>query len=126
MAVRGEDRIAILDVELAIKQAGGIETKAIRRFIDTINSPAQVWFNAKGTLAFVASQKVSKLDVLKVNQGKGGYSNPQRLVAIDISQQDKAGFTPFLKTSPDGKSYGFRTNCQMRFPHALQPNPLTY
>ncbi|MDI6722602.1 MAG: beta-propeller fold lactonase family protein [Candidatus Aenigmarchaeota archaeon] len=103
VALRGEDRIAILDVELAIKQAGGVETKAIRRFIDTINGPAQVWFNAKGTLAFVASQKVSKLDVLKVNQGKGGYSKPQRLVTIDIGQQDKTGFTPFLKTSPDGK-----------------------
>lgn len=103
VAIRGEDRIAILDVELATKQAGGAATKAIRQFVDTINGPAQVWFNAKGTLAFVASQKVSKLDVLKVNQGKGGYSNPQRLVTIDISQQDKAGFTPFLKTSPDGK-----------------------
>ena len=103
VALRGEDRIAILDVDLAKKQAGGVEAKAIRRFIDTINGPAQVWFNAKGTLAFVASQKVSKLDVLKVNQGKGGYSKPQRLVTIDISPQDKAGFTPFLKTSPDGK-----------------------
>jgi len=103
IALRGEDKIAILDVELATKQAGGTATKAIRQFVDTINGPAQVWFNAKGTLAFVASQKVSKLDVLKVNQGKGGYSNPQRLVTIDISQQDKAGFTPFLKTSPDGK-----------------------
>lgn len=103
VALRGEDKIAILDVGLAIKQAGGVEAKAIRRFIDTINGPAQVWFNAKGTLAFVASQKVPRLDVLKVNQGKGGYSKPQRLVTIDISQQDKANFTPFLKTSPDGK-----------------------
>jgi DNA-binding beta-propeller fold protein YncE len=103
VALRGEDKIAILNVELAIKQAGGVETKAIRRFIDTINGPAQVWFNAKGTLAFVASQKEPKLDVLKVNQGKEGYSKPQRLVTIDISQQDKTGFTPFLKTSPDGK-----------------------
>jgi len=103
VAVRGEDRIAILDVELAVKQAGGVEAKAVRRFIDTINGPAQVWFNAKGTLAFVVSQKVPKLDILRVNQGKGGHSKPQRLVTIDISQQDKAGFTPFLKTSPDGK-----------------------
>lgn len=103
VAVRGEDRIAILDVELAIKQAGGVEAKVIRQFVDTINGPAQVWFNAKGTLAFVASQKVSKLDILEVNQSKAGYSEPKRLVTIDISQQDKAGFTPFLKTSPDGK-----------------------
>ena len=103
IALRGEDKIAILDVGLAVKQAGGVATKAILQFVDTINGPAQVWFNAKGTLAFVASQKVSKLDVLKVNQGKGGYSNPQRIVTIDISQQDKAGFTPFLKTSPDGR-----------------------
>jgi len=103
VALRGEDRIAILDVELAIKQAGGVEAKVIRQFVDTINGPAQVWFNAKGTLAFVASQKVSKLDILEVNQSKAGYSEPKRLVTVDISQQDKAGFTPFLKTSPDGK-----------------------
>jgi len=103
VALRGEDRIAILDVEPAIKQASGAATKAIRQFIDTINGPAQVWFNSEGTLAFIASQKEPKLDIIKVNQNKSGYSNPKRLVTIDISQQDQAGFTPFLKTSPDGK-----------------------
>ena len=54
--LRGEDRIAILDVELAIKQAGGTDTGALRRVVSTINGPAQAWFNKNGTLAFVTSQ----------------------------------------------------------------------
>jgi len=103
VAIRGEDRIAILDVALAVRQAAGHAVKAIRGYIDTINGPARIWFNSNGTLAFVASQKTSRLDIFKVNQNKSGYSNPKRLVTLDISKQDKAGFTPFLKTSPDGK-----------------------
>ena len=63
MTVRGEDRIAIVDVHRAIRQAEGVEAGAILRVITTINGPAQVWFDTKGTLAFVGSQKVSKIDV---------------------------------------------------------------
>ncbi len=107
IAVRGEDKIAILDVGSAVKQSGGAGTKAIRQFIGTINGPSQVWFNADGTLAFVASQKTSKVDVLRVNPDKDGYSHPERLTTPDIGQQDKPGFTPFLKTSPDGKAVWF-------------------
>jgi hypothetical protein len=40
---------------------------AQRRSFKTINGPAQVWFSKNGSLAFVASQKVSMLDVVATN-----------------------------------------------------------
>ncbi len=107
VTLRGEDRIVILDVERAMRQAGGVESGAILRFINTINGPAQVWFDAKGALAFVASQKVSKVDVFRVHSDANGYSRPERLTTIDITAQDKPAFTPFLKTSPDGMEVWF-------------------
>ena len=107
VTLRGEDRIAILDVARAQKQAGGTDAGAILRYVPTINGPAQVWFNAQGTLAFVASQKVAKVDVFRVNADKSGHSRPERVTTLDVSAQDKAGFTPFLKTSPDGSEVWF-------------------
>ena len=107
VTLRGEDRIAILDVAQAIKQASGTESGAIRGLVATVNGPAQVWFSIDGALAFVASQKVTKVDVFRVNRDANGYSRPERLTMLDISGQDKPGFTPFLKTSPDGKEVWF-------------------
>ncbi len=107
IAVRGEDRIAILDVERAVRQSAGMDARAILKYVTTINGPAQVWFNASGTIAYVVSQKVSKIDVLKVNPDERGYSSPERISTLDITQQDKAGFTPFMKTSPDGDEVWF-------------------
>lgn len=107
VTLRGEDRIAILDVSRAIKQVGGVDAGAILRYVPTINGPAQVWFNAKGTIAFVASQKVSKVDVFRVNVDLSGHSHPERITTLDISAQDKPAFTPFLKTSPDGREVWF-------------------
>lgn len=103
VAVRGENRIAILDVARAVKRAGGEDADAVLAYLPTLNGPAQVWFNALGTVAYVASQKVSQIDVFKVNPDERGNSRPEKLSTLDISQQDKAGFTPFIKTSPDGK-----------------------
>ena len=107
VTLRGEDRIAILDVERAVRQSGGTEAGAIVGYVSTINGPAQVWFDKTGQLAFVASQKVSKVDVFRVNVDAGGHSRPQRLTTLDIAAQDKPGFTPFLKTSPDGGEVWF-------------------
>ena len=107
VTLRGEDRVAILDVERVAGQAAGVESGAILRFVDSINGPAQVWFSADGQLAFVASQKVARVDVFRVNPDANGYSRPARLVTLDVSAQDKPGFTPFLKTSPDGKEVWF-------------------
>ncbi|MBI5212531.1 MAG: YncE family protein [Nitrospirae bacterium] len=107
IAVRGEDRLAILDVERSIKQSEGTDAKAVIQFVNTVNGPSQVWFNADGALAFVASQKVSKVDIFRVNPDMSGYSHPKHLTTIDIGEQDKPGFTPFLKTSPEGKEVWF-------------------
>ena len=57
---------------------------AIRQFLPTINGPAQVWFNREGTLAFVASQKVSQIDVFR----------------------DVAGVTGLVMTKLDGTARG--------------------
>ena len=107
VTLRGEDRIAILDVERAVRQAGGAESGAILRFVNTINGPAQVWFDKNGQIAFVASQKVPKIDVFRVNPDANGYSRPERLATLDVAGQDKLSFTPFLKTSPDGREVWF-------------------
>ena len=107
VTLRGEDRIVILDVNRAMRQAAGVESGAILRYINTINGPAQVWFDAKGAFAFVASQKVPKVDVFRVNPDANGYSRPERLTTIDITAQDKPAFTPFIKTTPDGKEVWF-------------------
>jgi len=107
VAVRGEDRIAILDVERAVRQSAGPDAQAILKYVGTINGPAQVWFNASGTIAYVVSQKVPKIDVFKVNPDERGHSSPERITTLDISQQDAAGFTPFMKTPPDSKEIWF-------------------
>ena len=110
VTLRGEDRIAILDVNRAMRQLKGAATPgdtAIRQFLPTLNGPGQVWFNPEGTLAFVGSQKVSKVDVFRVNPGTDGHSQPQRVTTLDISALDKAGFTPFMKTTPDGAEVWF-------------------
>ncbi len=102
VAVRGEDRIAILDAADAVKQSGGADAKSLRQYLPTINGPSQAWFSKDGKLAFVISQKVSKMDIFLVNPDNNGFSHPERLKTLDISAQDKAAFTPFEKTSPDG------------------------
>lgn len=103
VTVRGEDRIAVLDVAAAIKESGGTSAGAVRLYLQTINGPAQVWFAKDGGLAFVASQKVSKVDVLTVDPDAEGRSRPKRKTVLDLSTVDPFGFTPFLKTTPDGK-----------------------
>ncbi len=102
VTVRGEDRIAILDVEAAVRESGGQRAGAVREYLPTINGPAQVWFSRDGALAFVASQKVARVDVISVNADAQGRSHPTRKITLDIGQQDPPGFTPFLKLSPDG------------------------
>ncbi len=102
VAVRGEDRIAILDTADAMRQSAGEPVNALRQYLPTVNGPAQVWFSADGALAFVASQKGSRVDVFAVNPDADGHSRPSRKTTLDLSAQDPPGFTPFLKLSPDG------------------------
>ena len=102
VTLRGEDRLAILDVERARTEVSGRAAGAIRLQQPTINGPAQVWFSKDGRLAFVVSQKVAQVEVLSVEPDPQGYSRPRRIAVLDISVQDKPGFTPFQKNSPDG------------------------
>jgi YVTN family beta-propeller protein len=102
VTLRGEDRIAILDVARAQREASGVASGAIRLFLPTINGPAQVWFSKDDRLAFVVSQKVSQVEVIALNADRDGYSRPQRVAVVDIAAQDKPAFTPFQKNSPDG------------------------
>lgn len=102
VAVRGEDRIAILQTDLAVRQSSGTPAGALRASFGTVNGPAQVWFSADGALAFVISQKTSQVDVWLVNADAQGLSRPARKTTIDLTAQDGPGFTPFLKTTPDG------------------------
>lgn len=74
----------------------------MREYLPTVNGPAQVWFSADGTLAFVVSQKVSRVDVFLVNRDAQGRSRPTPMTTLDLGAQDPPAFTPFQKTSPDG------------------------
>lgn len=107
VTLRGEDRIAIVDVELAKKESAGENIRAVKGYVPTIYGPAQVWFSKDGKIAFVVSQKVSKIEVFDTNVGTDGYSNPTRRTVIDISKQDPFGFSPFQKVSPDGLEMWF-------------------
>ena len=102
VAVRGEDRITILDVAAAIREASGVPSAPQRRSLETLNGPAQVWFSRDGSLAFVVSQKVPRVEVWATNSDANGLSNPTRKTVVDITSQDPPAFTPFLKTTPDG------------------------
>jgi YVTN family beta-propeller protein len=105
VTVRGEGRIAIFDVAAA--KAGQPTERALRGYFDTINGPAQAWFSKDGNFAFIASQKVSQIDLFETNFGSDGHSHPRRVKTVDIKAQDPRAFTPFLKTSPDGREVWF-------------------
>lgn len=107
VTLRGEARIAILDVAKALRYLRGEDVSPVLRHLPTVSGPAQVWFNREGTVAFVASQKVARLDVFRVNPGADGHSRPERMVTLDVSTQDKPGFTPFMKTTSDGDEVWF-------------------
>ena len=102
VTLRGEDRIAILEVAQALQQVGVAPASAVRAYLPTLSGPAQVWFSKDGKLAFVISQKVAQLEIFLVNPDAKGYSRPKRLRLVDLSAQDKPAFTPFQKLSPDG------------------------
>jgi YVTN family beta-propeller protein len=102
VTVRGEDRIAVLDTDAAIRESHGEPVRAVRQLVPTVNGPAIVWFSSDGSLAFVSSQKAAALDVFAVNAGPDGRSRPQRTARLDLSAHDAAGFTPFIKVAPDG------------------------
>jgi YVTN family beta-propeller protein len=107
VALRGEDRIAILDTELAKAESAGKNVRAIRNYLPAIHGPAQVWFSRNGAQAFICSQKVSQIVVYDTNVGANGFSQPKYRTTLNISGQDPFGFTPFQKLTPDGREMWF-------------------
>jgi DNA-binding beta-propeller fold protein YncE len=103
VTVRGENRIAIVDVAAALKESGGFGASSVLSYFDCINGPAQTWFSADGKLAFVVSQKASQLEIVDTNFSTEGFSRPKRRGLLDIKAQDPFAFTPFQKTTPDGQ-----------------------
>jgi len=104
VAVRGEDRIAVIDVAKALRESAGEAPlgSSILHFIPTMPGPAMVWFADGGRTAFVISQKVQRIDVFAVTYDANGFSSARRRTTLDIAVQDRFGFSPFLKRSPDG------------------------
>lgn len=106
VTVRGEDRIAVLDVGKAREEAAGARPgHAIRGFIDTLPGPAHAWFSADGRRAAVISQKAPMIDLLDVAYDAEGFSSARRVARLDIRAQDRFGFSPFLKLTPDGREF---------------------
>lgn len=106
VTVRGEDRIAVLDVRKAMEEsAGGKPGHALRGFVETMPGPAHAWFSADGRRAAVISQKVPAIDLIDVTYDADGFSTARRAARIDISAQDRFAFSPFLKLSPDGREF---------------------
>lgn len=102
VALRGEDRFALIDVELAKRESAGEGVRAVRGYLPTLNGPAQAWFSKDGRIAFVISQKVPLIEVFDTNVGADGFSRPKRRGLIDISGEDSFGFSPFQKVTRDG------------------------
>ncbi len=91
VTVRGSNYIAIINIDLAVRHNWD---RFVGR-IPTLDGPSMVWFSNDGKLAFVASQKESKLQVLDVAKRKP-------VATIDFKEQDPLRFSPFVKISPDG------------------------
>ncbi len=107
VALRGEDRFAIVDVALARRESAGENVRAVRGYLPSLYGPAQAWFSKQGDTAFVVSQKVPMIEVFDTNVDGEGYSRPTRRALIDISGQDPFGFSPFQKVTPDGAEMWF-------------------
>lgn len=107
VAVRGEDRIAVVDVAKARAESSGDLPRgsSVRGFIPTLIGPAMVWFSAKGETAFVISQKLPRIEVLSVRYDANGFSSVEHKATIDTSKEDKFGFAPFVKLAPNGEEF---------------------
>ena len=91
VTVRGSNYIAVVNLKLAIEHNWDRYTGRIK----TLDGPSMVWFSNDGKLAFVGSQKESKLQVIDVAKKKP-------VTTIDFKEQDILRFSPFVKVSPDG------------------------
>ena len=91
VTVRGSNYIAVIDVNFALKH----DRDRFQWRVPTLDGPSMVEFSHDGKLAFVGSQKESKLQVLNV-------AKRSSIAIIDFAEQDPLRFSPFVKLSPDG------------------------
>jgi YVTN family beta-propeller protein len=107
VALRGENKIAVVDVQRAIAESAGELPRggAIRRFMPVVPGPAMTWFSKDGTIAFLISQKMPRIEVYNVKYDAQGFSTTERKTVIDTSAQDRFGFAPFVKIAPDGREF---------------------
>jgi DNA-binding beta-propeller fold protein YncE len=92
VTVRGSNYIATINISDAVENKSIFYNEAI----PTVNGPSMVWFSKDGRLAFVGSQKESVMDVIDVVSKKS-------ISTVNLSKADPAAFSPFIKTTPDGK-----------------------
>jgi hypothetical protein len=76
-----------------------------------LDGPAQVWFDRRLASWRARSDRV---DVFRVGADASGFSHPEPVTTLDIGAQDPPGFTPFLKTTPDGDGSGLAQAGGMR------------
>lgn len=107
VAVRGENRLVVLDVDQARRESAGEDVRSVRLSLPTIDGPAQIWFSKDGALGSIISQKVSMIEVIETQVGSDEFSRPKRIATIDIKAQDPFGFTPFQKVTRDGAEMWF-------------------
>lgn len=107
VALRGENRIAVLDVDKAQAESMGKIPRgsALRGFISTLLGPAMIWFSKDGNTALVISQKLPRIEVLTVSYDAQGYSSVEHNRIIDTSAQDQFGFAPFIRLAPNAKEF---------------------
>lgn len=103
--LRGEDRIAIVDVGRALREVAGTPSGAVRALLQTVYGPSHVGFSADGALAYIVSEKMARVDVIRVNADANGYARPQRAAMLDITQLDNTGCTSFVRTTADGTQF---------------------
>ncbi|MGX1744226.1 beta-propeller fold lactonase family protein [Bosea sp. NPDC055353] len=107
VALRGESKIAVIDVQRAKAESSGELPRgaAIRRFMPVLPGPAMIWFSAGGETAFLISQKLPRIEVYDVKYDAQGFSTTERKTTIDTTAQDRFGFAPFVKITPDGREF---------------------
>lgn len=99
VAVRGENRIAVVDVGLAMREMAGEVARgaSLRRFIPTVPGPSMVWFGSGGNVAVIASQRVPRVHVLTLAYDAQGNTRVTGEQFVELGKRDPFGFSPFVR-----------------------------
>jgi YVTN family beta-propeller protein len=91
VTVRGSNYIAIIDLNEALANR-----PFYSKTIYTIDGPSMIWFSKDGKLAFVGSQKESRMDIIDTTSMKS-------IAIVNLTSADPSAFSPFVKVVPNGK-----------------------